>query len=265
MTQNHETRQGVYVDCDALWDTRLGTLARLSDDLAQKTLFSGSYHGRERDHFEHADMEAYKTLYAQRDGDTLSHSMRTGVADLVKQLAAALTEQAIARPYHSGPKIVVNLYPYSSTLSGIEKDEIHKVIATWVRLPAEQVELLSLSMEDLTPEFVRASNIAAMFMYDPHSWMEAQSEAFVKTRIPDVMLFGPAILQQAITDQDRSEFLSNSMDPFKATEFLASPLVNLQLLAAEFFSIYTNRHATGTSAQPTAPAPSQELRGSGPG
>lgn len=242
-----DTRQGILVELDCLLDTRLGTLARLGDDVAEKTLFSGSYHTREIDLFEHADMKAYKTLYAQRDSITLSKSMPTGIVRLLRQLAAALTDQAIQRPYHSGAKIVVNTYPYSSTLSGEEKDEIQKSIADWLVGSTAIVELTSASHESLTPERIAASNIAAMFMYTPNDWMNAQATGFERKQLPDVSLFGPALYELARpSDEEIAQQIQDFAHPFRALELQAKPLIDLQLLPALQFSILTSRTATGT-------------------
>ena len=247
-----ETRQGIYVDLDSILDARLGTLARLGEDIATKTLESGSYHSREVDSFPFADMEAYKTLYAQRDSTTLSKTMCTGVISLVKRLAGVLTEQAIDRPYHTGPKIVVNLFPYSESLTVEEKDEMHQAITVWLEGTSAEVELLSCSHESLTPELVVANNIAAMFMYHHEDWMNAQARAFEKTRLGDVTLFGPAIFSVKPSDEQLAQTIKEAAHPFQALEMLASPLIHLQLIPASYFSILAIRNVTGTSAHTPA-------------
>lgn len=244
-----ETRQGIYVDLDALLDTRLGTLACLGEEIAEKTLHSGTYHSREIDSFEFADMEKYKTLYAQRDSSVLSKSMCTGVLPMLKRLAVVLTEQAIDRPYHTGPKIVVNLYPYSESLTVEEKDEMHKALLAWLEGTSAEVELLSCSHESLTPELVVANNIAAVFMYHHQDWMNAQARAFEKTRLGDVTLFGPAIYSVKPTEDQLAQTIKEAAHPFQALEMLASPLIHLQLIPVSHFSIITTRSVTGTSAQ----------------
>lgn len=239
MTTREDTRQGVYVDLDSLLDTRLGTLARIGEELAEKVLANG-YHSRDIDVFEFVDMQHYQNLYAQRDSLTLSKSMCTGVIRIVRQLAAALTEQAIDRPYHAGPKIVVNLHPYSETLSVEEKDEMRKAIAAWLLGTSAQVELLSVEHKSLTPELVRANNIASMFMYHYDQWMEAHAKAFETTRLGDVTLFGPAIFSKKPTDEELAREIKEAAHPFVAAEMLASPLIHLKLIPVQHFSVITN-------------------------
>lgn len=236
MAVKEETRQGILVDLDSILDTRLGTLARLSDEIAEKTLHAG-YHSRDIDVFDLADMQQYRDLYAQRDSLTLSKSMCTGVIRLVRQLAAVLTDQAITRPYHSGARIVVNLHPYSNHLSMEEKDEIHKAVEAWMQGTSAVVELASFESESLTPELVRSTNIAAMFMYHYDKWMDAHAKAFESTRLGDISLFGPALYSLKPTEEELSREIKEAAHPFTAIEMLASPLIHLQLIPVKHFSV----------------------------
>lgn len=240
MIHDNNNQLTVFVELDALLDTRMGTLARMSDDLALKTLQAG-YHHRDTDVFELADMKTYHALYAQRDSETLSKSMCTGLLPEMKRLVGVLTEQAISRPYYGRPKIVVNLHPYSESLTSEDKDEMLKALAVWLDGTSAEVEFTSVSQQSLTPALCKAQGFAGMILYHFNEWMDCHAQAFKTTRLGDITLFGPAIYSVRPTDDELAREIKEAMHPFRAAEMLASPLINLQLIDVSFFSLITSR------------------------
>ena len=239
MSKSQDNRQGIYVELDVLLDTRLGTIARLDDDAALKTLQSGGYHAREIDSFDFVDMNEYKALYAQRDADTLSKSMLTGAIPFLRDVTAALAEQAQIRPYHNGGKLVVNTHPYTSTLSSGELDEIGRAIAARMHGHAP-VELVDISPESLTPYHCKQS-YAMMMVYDFGAWMEMHSDAFRTTRLPEVTLFSPRLYNERPREDELQIVTKELMHPMKAVELMASPIISLKLMDIKHFSVVTTK------------------------
>jgi len=236
MSNRQDNRQQIYVDLDVLLDTRLGTIARLNEDAAVKTLQSG-YHTRVADQFEHVDMDEYKALYAQRDGDTLSKSMLSGAVPFLRDIAEALALQARSRPYHNGGKLIVNTHPYTSTLSTSELDEIGRAIAARMDGHAP-VELVDISPESLTPYHCK-HNFAMMMVYDFGAWMEMHSSAFRTTRLPEVTLYSPRIYHEIPREDELQKVTQEIMHPVAATEQLAAPIIALKLIDVKNFSVIT--------------------------
>jgi hypothetical protein len=230
--------QTLYVELDVLLDTRLGTIARLSEDAAVKTLQNG-YHRRDTDHFEFVNMDDYKALYAQRDGDTLSMSMLSGAAEFLQNLSAFLADQAIGRPFHDGGKIVVNTHPYTRTLSSEELDEIGRAIAARM-LGLAPVELVDISPESLTPIHCK-HNYAMMMVYDFGAWMEMHSEAFKTTRLPEVTMFSPRLYEKRPREDELQKTIKEIMHPVQAMEMIASPIISLKLMDVAHFSVIANK------------------------
>lgn len=248
MASSNDSRQGLYAELDTLLDTRLGTLARMGEEIAVHALSNG-YHVRESDHFPHqVDLAAYQALYARRDHETLAHSATTGVIELLRQLAAIASEQAVTRPFHSGPVVYVNLHPYDLTLQ--EKDEMQKAIAAWLSGTTAQVELISISEQSLTPDYCKALNFAAMFLYDFGAWMELHAKAFETTRLNDVTVFGPAIFSTVPTEEQKAQMTKEVGSPFQAMEMLASPIIDLKLLPVSEFSTIVKPPRHGISTHP---------------
>lgn len=238
MSTSQDNRQGIYVELDVLLDTRLGTIARLDEDAALKTLQSG-YHAREVDSFDFVDMNEYKALYAQRDGDTLSKSMLTGAVSFLRDVTATLAEQASSRPYHNGGKLIVNTHPYTSTLSNDELDDIGRAIAARMDGHAP-VELVDISPESLTPYHCK-QNYAMMMVYDFGAWMEMHSDAFRTTRLPEVTMFSPRLYHERPREDELQNVTKELMHPAKAIEMMASTIISLKLMDVKHFSVVTTK------------------------
>lgn len=235
MAENKK-REAVYVELDCLLDTRYGTLRRLSEEATLQNLEAG-YIKRDEDNFIGVAMQDFHDLYAKRDTLTLALSHPTGMLVNLFQLSVILMEQAITRPYHGGGKIVVNTYPYQ--LTDAEEDTIGRAIAAWMRGFAP-VELISVPPHSLTPLHCKQS-YAMMIVYDYPAWMNLHAKAFETTIIPEITLIGPALYfgkkpTQAELEREERE----STHPMRAMELLASPLVELKLIDAKYFSVLTN-------------------------
>jgi hypothetical protein len=231
-TGNDPRLESIYVELDCVLDTRLGTIARISDEAALMTLQNG-YHDRRADIFEFVEMDAFKTLYAQRDGDTLSKSMCTGVVGLLRHLTGVLAEQAIERPFHSGGKVVLNTFPYNMTTE--VQDEIGMAVSAWIHGLAS-VEVVSVHPESLTPAHCKRS-YAVMVVYDYGYWLNLHAKAFESTRLPEVQMFGPALLNEDYSDDQLEKITAEAAHPVRALEMLASPLISLKLIDARCFSV----------------------------
>ena len=235
MATKSKNLQAVYVELDVLLDTRLGTLARMSQEMADRILMEGGYHARKADVFADVDMEEFRKLYMARDVLTLQHSTLTGAISMVKRLVDVLADQAIERPYHDGAKIVVNYYPYQ--LTGEEKDELVRVIQAWIDSTATTtVELVSIATKDLTPRHCKSS-YAMMMIYDHETWMNTHAAAFEQHRLPEVTMFSPAIYVTVPTAEELEKTVQEAAEPFEALKMLASPIIHLNFIDVKFFSI----------------------------
>ena len=223
----------IYVTLDVLLDTRLGTLARISDTAASVALAT-DYHTRDQDIFTGVDMEKYRWHYRARDLETLKLSACTAGIQLLRHLVGSLTEQAIARPYHDGCRVVVNTAPY--LLDSEDTLEIGRAVASWMQGIAP-VDMISVPDLYLTPDYCR-SEYAMMLMYEYEEWMNIQAKNFETSRMSDVSVFVPALYFGAKpTKAELAELDENAPHPLRAIEMLASPLVDLKLIDVKYFSI----------------------------
>lgn len=226
----------VYVPLDVLLDTRLGTIARVAgDDIALNVLKTG-YHARESDlNFEGVDKDAYQAQYKSRDSETLRKSYVTNAASLVMQLVAAITEEATKVPFHDGARVEVNTYPYKLTEE--ECSELHQAVSVWLG-NLVPVNLVHTSLEALTPSHCKDS-YGTMFMYDYEEWFLIHQARFKEVRLPEVTMYAPAIYfaGPAPAPEKLEAIIQEAAHPFYATQVMASPLIDLQLIDVTYFSI----------------------------
>jgi len=227
----------VYAELDALLDTRLGTLARMGDHVAEAVLLSGGYHKRDCDVFADVDMKVFRDLYAKRDVDTLKRSTASKSVFLLNSLVRYLKEQATVRPYHDSTKVVINTFPY--VLSVEEEAELGKVIVTWISGLAP-VELVHMRPQELTPLYVKQQSYSSMLMYEYDPWMSLHFSAANKDVKPiqDVSIFAPAIyFSDKPSDKELQQLIQRAAHPLQAVEILGRSLVGLNLIDVEYFSI----------------------------
>lgn len=233
----------IYFELDCLVDTVLGTIARMSPELATQVA-NNKYHSRIQNKFEGVDMAAFEELYAKRDVVTLSRSVMTDGVALMCHLAGVLREQAIKRPFHDGAAFVVNYWPYK--LSGLIIEEYQKIFNAKI-LGLGRVYMRSIAPTDLSPKYCK-DHYSMMVKYDYNSWLDLHAENgnFQKCRIPEVTMFAPELYfnDNLPSDEDMAKLKAEAMHPFKAVEASASPLVELNLVDVKFFSAFRPRDMT---------------------
>lgn len=217
------------VELDVILDTRLAALTTLNESVLDKVLKSGRYHSRIADKFESIPISAFYDHYNRRDKTTLQHAIITPIVDLMKDFVYRTIKQSIGSPYQYNPKILVNCYPYVLT-----KDEIAILTQTIVALTdgKADVETITASYEEITIPYLK-KHIAVMVMYEYPRWLDIHVKEVESKKIscPEVGLIGPRIY---FKDYDPS---ANHDTAFKAMEQITQPIIALQLIPVEHFSI----------------------------
>ncbi|WP_233874975.1 hypothetical protein [Paraburkholderia adhaesiva] len=225
----------IFLDC--LLDTRLGTLARMSDALARRVLSagkSGNYLEREEDAFEGVDNEEFRRLYRARDVETLKHSTITTLTTLLGDFTRTLSRIVRNRPWLHGVRILVNTWPYRLDVSTLAA--LRDAITLWAG-GFTPVEMVDYAPDQLTPLFVKSS-FDILFMYDYEEWLHMHGEAFSKTSLADVNVIVPAIYFNRRPDEKTfDELVRDGAHPFAAITMLTSGFVGLELIDVKYFSI----------------------------
>lgn len=227
----------IYVALDCLLDTRLGTLALLSEEAAVDALKNGGedYRNRKIDAFDGVSVEEFKALYAKRDVETLKLSLFTNVFTMLQGVVKTSYREAATGSQPPDLTFVINLHPYD-----LQEEEVAYIVDSVAKRTHESVnvEAVRIPNEFLTPAHCKES-YAMMIMYDFVTWFEMHMKAFEKIRMPQVCVTAPEMFAEKLpTAEDLAFFEENKMEPSETTEKLLSPLFCLRLLEARMFSIH---------------------------
>ena len=223
----------IYVELDCLLDTRLGTVARINPDIAEK-LLENDYTKRRSDVFEGIALAEYKEAYANRDVDTLLRSAPTACLNLFHHLIEGVEKNPGIQPERTKKELIVNCYPYD--LTHPEQEELVNCIAVWIQnlIP---VSLIHRKMEDCSPAFFKGV-YSQLLMYNFSQWMEYHAPSFENYKMPTVTCFTPQVfIDKNPTDEELDKITKESADPFRATEFCACVYLELKFIDVKYFSI----------------------------
>lgn len=231
---SNENKFGIYVELDALLDTRLATIAKMSDNAAYEILSSGKYHQREEDIFEGIDSDIYKELYLNRDGDTLAKSTMTGIIAILSNICNEINRNPNNEPIFSGTCVYLNTFPY--VMENEVCEAIINALKIWIGVNTN-FRILCLPPKQVTIDWCR-DNIKLMVMYDYGLWMNTHINDFDRIRIPEVTIFAPAIyFNNRPTDKEMEELRQEAPHPFISLELLTKILFDLNLIDVRYFSI----------------------------
>ena len=226
-------KQKILVDLDCLLDTRIGTVAMISEELATEVL-KKNYLKRVEDKFEGVDPEQYKQLYDNRNEDTLKMSTITTFLPVLRHLCHLILEEAVARPFHSGPEVVVNVFPYFMTDE--VADAIKAAVMRWVGIMTP-VSVCRIDPKEMSPSFCQ--DFTLLVMYDPTVWFNENLEQLLKKPIRDVALYTPLLLRNRVeSDEELKKLVDEYMEPFAALELVMKTVVDVQFLDSYYFSIF---------------------------
>lgn len=223
----------IYVDIDALLDVRLSIVASIDPVIASDLAIANSYIKRTTDVFDGIDAETYSKAYAKRNAENLSKAMMTECVAFLGGLVKDVYTQAMTGPHYDKVVVVLNTAPYQ--LDRETSSELGIALSTWMCGFAE-VEVVHIPVEHLTPIHCKAE-YSVMIKYEYDEWMSYHTVGFASCSLYDIILYAPALYTKEPGADDFKEAEKYFGSVFSATEKLAAPLIKLQLLPAEVFSI----------------------------
>jgi hypothetical protein len=226
----------IYLDLDTILDTRMGTLAKLGNEYAVRTLNSGKYHKRMVDEFEGVSREAFKEAYAKRDLDTLKLSVLTNVVFFLRRLIKDSLISSVIHQRVEKLSFTVNVYPYN-----FEDEGLVEMLLGCIRFhtySTSSVRIVSIPDEDLTPEFC-STNFQIMLRYDWVNWAAKHKTYYETKGTPQLSVVSPEIFFDAVPTPDEIEQLQmKKQNPFRMTEEITAALFRLKHMPVSLFSIH---------------------------
>jgi hypothetical protein len=229
--EEYNKKQGIYIELDALLDTRLATIFLMGEDKINEA-FNEKYFERKTDTFKGVDKEEFDKAYKARDKNTLRQAVVTKAIGFIKELVITMTSQAVNSPVHAGPKIFINTYPYA-----LEKEEENAIVEGMVYATNKVCDIQAVNMPPatLTPQFIK-DNLSILFMYDYAPWLEAQAENFQKTPCPQYSVIVPGIyFIREPTPAEMVEMIRDTMHPLRMLEMVSSTFIDLKLYDIDLF------------------------------
>lgn len=240
-----------YVMLDALMDTRVGTLMRMSADFAIKATGAEEFHKRLSDDLtdiigEGFDQELFRKAYYDRDIHTLFYSRATRMVEYLRQV---IHEQAVRKmvgdPRIGELRIVVNTYPFYLTPEDLTI--IRRVIAAALGQPERFVEMDFRPLKEMTIGWINTMRPTVMVIYDFLEWTESCADlprtvedAKKMTGSPETICIVPGLLKtrhdyEKLMQMDRSE--TPDKDPFTIAKKAFAPVFALEVLPVRYFSV----------------------------
>lgn len=228
----------MFVELDAILDTRLATLYGMGEDVVYRA-FRNNYSKRVTDDFYWLTDEEkvnFNLLYKNRNRLTLRDAVLTPIVTLMREFVIATITQSMETPFIMTPKIVVNIHPYK-----LLPEEIDVQLAVYRSLTKGKctIEIVDMPIEQITPAYVKR-NLSAIILYSPAEWLEthARLNNFDKVNCPEVGMMGPG-LYPTMQQVPHGNVKDGELNYLEAFEITANPLISLRLLSAEHFSAAT--------------------------
>ena len=240
-----------YIMLDALMDTRIGTLMRMSPEYAIKATGSKEFHSRLSDDLTDIiggdfDQQQFAKAYYERDIHTMFYSR---VTRMVEYLRTVIHEQAVRKmsgdPRIGELQVVINTYPFY--LEPADLSMLQRVIAAALGQPERYVIMEFREYKDMSLAWLRSLNPAVMVVYDFLEWMKSCSdmprtveEAKKMTGSPETICMVPGLLQtrhdyKTIMSMDRSD--TPDKDPFTIVKKSMAGAFALEVLPSRYFSV----------------------------
>ena len=229
--------QRLLIELDALLDTRLATVARLSVENAVQ-LASTKYRNRLSKDLTllnpEIDMQAFNEAYSKRDHTTFMASKMTGGVFLLAGMVEELENQTHDTPFLSALEIDVNVYPYKVD-EAVEIALINSVMA-YAGLETK-VNIVNLSPESLRPGIIK-STWAGLMMYDFDNWLNLHNVELTTSKIPTITIIAPALFKDVSPKEDDLKNDSGEvLKPFTTVEMALCEFVSVSFVDSKYFSI----------------------------
>lgn len=230
-------QQDILIELDMLLDSRLGVIAQMDVELADRILSSG-YTTRKTDNFttldKTFDIEEYRRRYKARDVETLKESRCTPIAVVINSITNQLEKQQLNTPMVSGITITVNISPYNLTAE--EKEVLRDMVSEYTSLTSD-IKIVEIPIKALTPTLIKET-FTAVFLYNFDEWLGIHRDALSVCKMPTVTMVAPALFVDKIpTQQDLTHPTAGVIDPFAALEAGLLEFIGLVLVDIKYASI----------------------------
>lgn len=231
---SEKPRIRLFTELDAVLDTRYGLLKKHYPEVIEQISLI-KYLSRTIDEFEGVSYEAFSKLYAARGDDALEHAVMSNIHAIIATTLHGAYADSVDLPLTNKPLLILNLWPY--TFSESERANLLESFQLNYGAYAT-VTLVNIALAELTPDYVK-EHFDYLIMYNTNDWLSLHNKAFETKRIPDKKLIAPALYQGHVPTSEELSSLEGSLSPFEIIHKTLAPLIDLNFIDAEAFSVYS--------------------------
>ncbi len=226
----------IYLELDALLDTRLAVLHGISPDAAVQISQDDRYYHRLSNDFSWAGVskEQFDSAWDARTTDILPDATITQIpfmlADLIHQLEVAHMESPTARK----PLVEVNIWPYE--LSDVERIALVNAVLRRGGLDTTVTLVRFDPNRDLTMTRLR-KEYASVFMYNFTEWVNHHQAEMQRVIAPRTTVFAPTLFEERVpTEEDMRKYgLRPNTDPAVLVEKAFAEFLALDAMPTYFY------------------------------
>jgi hypothetical protein len=235
-------KKAIYIDIEALFDTRQGSMAVINPDFAAKITSQENYYSRDCDEFEHPEygllngnlLNSIKKAYPDK---VIRSSLKTRMHLFIKHLLQSTIEKNLAQSVSFELSFEINVFPYVMTEA--EKAELASVFSSiydhQFKVNIISVDLLKVPFKQATKHYI------AMVMYHYGQWIEA-NKGKIGTNNNTMVIYAPRLYFNKKEVLDKlpsaiSELKKDNQEPFEFIETLYSQFIQFNFIPVSFFCV----------------------------
>jgi len=227
MESINTTTSNIFIDLDALFDTRLPVLYALDKDTAIEAMRDRNYHKRRIDRFGVIPQDMFYSFYDNRDKEVLLLATPTPMINMLTKYCIEALEHKVITGDKSLLIVYLNIHPYNLDLE--EQHNLEHLLMS--RIPDIGVRIVSVDNYELNSKWC-VGNVGTIIKYDSVKWLETQIATNGIYTVPmiDINLIGPSIVYG---NMKPSEIKA---DIFKQIMVGAASMITMTLIKTAYFS-----------------------------
>lgn len=215
--------KGIYVDIDALFDTRFALLSVLSPELARGS-FQDKYFTRKQDSFGFIPNRLFRQFYKKRNRDLLKLSRPTSIPTLIAEHIDTVKLTSLVEKVDGEVVVFINIFPYV-----LNDKEIEELRLSFLPYFVNCKNILIMSKPNIRPEWI-SKNCMMMIKYDGIDWVNRNiaNGELIRHQLMDTILYLPTLMdgKEELTEED-----------FEQVAKLALPCIRMEWLETRDFCI----------------------------
>lgn len=227
-----EKRNGLLVDLDSLFDTRLACVTQFDANIAINALANG-WSTRIYDKCPGLPDEVYKDLYKARDISIFEYAQPTSSIDFIRSWGDFIHRSRDNSPFPGYAEVFINFWPYKfPKAKAVEiAKTLNESFGSRVKVTIVNIDPLTITCSDMK------MLLSGVVMYDwPVWWQHVCSNAdLITNKIPDVTFYVPKLFQGHLTDEVYTSL--KDTDVFRAAVETMMPLIGLDFMDVDMFSV----------------------------